>query len=966
MAEPGEPEAEAPSLRARLAGLSPAQRALFEALAAESGVLPARGGPEQGKRSAHEADAGSEVARGADPASTTAAGGPETRVGNTEAGTARGARTGSKAAATGATRGAESDGVVTARGAAHREARGVPRTARRPLSYAQERAWVGDVLGHRAHPIAAAFRVRGPLDLDSLTRARDLVDARHDSLRTVYGQQGGAPWQEVRPARPRALPLEPCPPAALEERLAAFRRSTIDLARGPVWSLRLLRLAPEEHALLLAVHPIVADGVALGILLRELGQAYAACRAGVAPWPPLSRQVPELAARERARALHDTDRAWWRGRLAPPLPGDGLARRTRTRRSGAMRRQAWALPADAAARLRGRACEAGVTPFVALLAGFAALLQRWSGQPELVVGTSIALRTERASEGLIGNFANDLVLRLDAAGDPRFEAWLTRVAAVCREAFAHSALPFQEVVKSAGGPRDPRRAPLFQTLFVVRDRPAAALSLEGLGLERLTLPPGPSPYELVVELVAPAAGPMHGELKYAEELFAAPTISALAEQLTKLLTEAAERPETRLSAFALAGPPPARPEAKEEARRSHSPPTPDDPRQGELLALWRRVLGRRNEDGGTDRSEGGAGSTPGRAETGPTHRPGGGAGFTRFTPARPAGRTGVRPPGSTPAHALDEDFFAAGGSSLQLAELLIRVEERFGVEVPVSDFYEDPTPGLLLRCLTGPARALPGCVVPLQPEGAGRPFFFLHAGDGFALLGLELARALGAERPVYGLRSPGLDGRTEPLASMPAIAAAYLEALRAVQPHGPLSFGGWCMGALLALEMACQLEERGDGPGTVAVISTDAYWKRIGGLRDQLELHRRELAGRGLAGAAGYVLERLSYRRHRLLCRLARRVRPLFAAAGRRPPPGLVRAAVAEQNFRASLSYTPRRFGGRLVYFQGDGDVLRDPRPFWEPLVGELTIVRVPGAHGGLLRAPHVTGLAEALGAELA
>ena len=309
-----------------------------------------------------------------------------------------------------------------------------------------------------------------------------------------------------------------------------------------------------------------------------------------------------------------------------------------------------------------------------------------------------------------------------------------------------------------------------------------------------------------------------------------------------------------------------------------------------------------------------------------------------------------------------DDFFSSGGSSLKAMQLLTGIEEDLGLTVDLAAFAERPTLQGLLEKLRAPRGGRSSSLVPWQPNGKRVPFFFLHDGLGHAVLAQGLARSMSEDQPLYGLQSRGLDGREEPLTTIGSMAAHYIDTIKTVQPHGPYRVGGFCMGALLALEVACQLRHGGEEVSHLVVFSTDAFWKRVSGIRDQAELHRREIAGRGIGGAVRYIGSRVHFRLYRLFSHGVILLKRFYDASGRSLPPRLRYAYIAQLNYRSSWRYQPRRFDGTISYFQGDADRLRDPIPFWAELAtGGVEIHTVSGELERMFTPPHVAHLAGAL-----
>jgi acyl transferase domain-containing protein/non-ribosomal peptide synthetase component F len=366
-----------------------------------------------------------------------------------------------------------------------------------PLSFAQQRLWFLEQLepGDPAYNVPAAVLLTGALDVRALAASLDETVVRHETLRTTFGP-AEEPVQRIAPPSPVPLPLidlAELPPVrresearrhAVEEALRPF-----DLARGPLLRATLLRLDRSRHVVLLTMHHIAGDGWSSGILVRELAALYSAFMAGrPSPLPALPVCYADfvLWQREHLRgAALESQLAFWRSALAgaPPaleLPTD----RVRPARASGRGSLLWA---SVAAQRTGALAElgrrAGATPFMTLLAVFFAWLHRYSGQTDLVVGTPIANRRRPELEGLIGFFANTLVLRVELPpGDPTFVGLLAAVREAALSAYAHQDLPFERLVEELAPERSLARTPLFQVMFLLHSGPFGEHELPGLTL----------------------------------------------------------------------------------------------------------------------------------------------------------------------------------------------------------------------------------------------------------------------------------------------------------------------------------------------------------------------------------------------------------------------------------------------------------------------------------------------------
>ncbi|MEW5928741.1 MAG: non-ribosomal peptide synthase/polyketide synthase [Gemmatimonadota bacterium] len=459
---------------------------------------------------------------------------------------------------------------VREKGAAGAPAPSIPRrsgTGPSPLSFAQRRLWFIQQLDpeNAAYNAVAATRLDGALDARALRRALAAVVERHEALRTVIVLVGGEPAQQVLADMRVELEVEEMTAVPEADREAEVERRTrreqgrpFDLAAGPLLRATLLRLAPERHVLLLAMHHVVSDGWSRGVIVREISEAYTAGVRGEEPrLPELPVQYPDYAAWQRERMRGDVlagQLGYWTDRLAGApealeLPTD---RPRPPVQSFAGRTHRFRLPGGAAEALRVLGREEGATPFMVLLAAWKALLARYTGQTDLVVGTPVANRGRSETEGLVGFFANTLALRTDLGGEPTFREALRRVRATALGAYAHEELPFERLVEELHPGRDLSRSLVFQVMFLLDESPARPFRLPGLELAPVEVDTGTSMFDLTLG-VDRSDGGLAARLEYSTALFDAPTIVRMAEHLCVLLGDAAARPDAPVWELALAG-----------------------------------------------------------------------------------------------------------------------------------------------------------------------------------------------------------------------------------------------------------------------------------------------------------------------------------------------------------------------------------------------------------------------------
>ncbi|MBW8873686.1 MAG: non-ribosomal peptide synthase/polyketide synthase [Acidobacteria bacterium] len=436
-----------------------------------------------------------------------------------------------------------------------------------PLSFAQERLWFIDQLepGSPLYNVAAALRVEGPLDSGALALTLGEIVRRHEALRTVFASRAGAPVQVIQPAEPFLFPimdLSALPESAREAlALASLRDEAdrpFDLTRGPLLRGVLLRLAEEDHAVALTLHHIASDGWSMGVLVREVAVLYPAFAARrPSPLPELPMQYADFSVWQRSwlrGEVLEQEIDWWRRQLAglPPLlelPTDrprpavlsyrGVARPVR-------------LPAGLTRQMEALARREGATLFMVLLAGFQALLARYSGQDDLAVGSPVAGRTHRELEPLIGFFVNTLVLRGDLTGTPTFRELLGRVRETALAAWLHQDVPFEKLVEELAPERSLAHAPLFQGMLVLQNAPIENLEIENLRLRPLNVEAATAKFDLTVNLSEHDGG-LLGIVEHATDLFDATTVERLLAGFERLLAAAVAGPDLRAAELPLLG-----------------------------------------------------------------------------------------------------------------------------------------------------------------------------------------------------------------------------------------------------------------------------------------------------------------------------------------------------------------------------------------------------------------------------
>ncbi len=437
-----------------------------------------------------------------------------------------------------------------------------------PASFAQSRLWYIDQWQPNSplYNVADAYRLKGPLDVDILNRCLTEIARRHEVLRTRFVAPEGLPLQVIEPPSPIASTLRDLsaePRAEVEARLQALITAEVHrpfrLDELPLWRSLLIRLAPDEHVWVLTIHHIIYDAWSGQILHRELAALYRAFSQGQpSPLPELGIQYADFSVWQRKQAhspLFREQLEFWRSRLsgAPALlelPAD-RPRPSEMTTSGATVRTE--LPAELDAALTSFSRAQRVTPFVTLLAAFAATLYRISGQSDLVIAAPVANRTQVEIEPLLGFFVNTLALRIDVSGRPSFRRLVERVRDVVFDALDHQDLPFERLVEELQPQRALTHTPIFQVLFQLNEIGRVPLLFDDISVEETPFDYGVARMDLAVTLNRSSAG-LRGFAIYNSDLFDAATIQSQLAAFAALLEKALANPDCPVEQLPLLAP----------------------------------------------------------------------------------------------------------------------------------------------------------------------------------------------------------------------------------------------------------------------------------------------------------------------------------------------------------------------------------------------------------------------------
>jgi amino acid adenylation domain-containing protein len=442
----------------------------------------------------------------------------------------------------------------------------IPRSGELPLSSAQMRLWLFDQLepASSAYNIPIQHEFKGHFDLAAFERSVSEIVRRHEALRTSYLKVDGRPVQKINPPELFRIPLvdlRSLPEAAREQEVARLvsmdARQPYDLGNAPLMRARLLKLAPDEHVLLLNFHHIAFDWWSVGVFEKELAALYDSFLRGeeASPLPELPLQYVDFAAWQRQwlqGEILQEQLAYWQKKLSGTLPVLELP--TDHPRPAIQTYNGSFL----CSTLSGKLTESlkilsqreGLTLFTTLLAAFKVLLQRYTGQDDIVVGAPIAGRNSAEIEGLIGFFVNTVVMRTDLSGDPTFRQLLRRVQETTLGAYAHQDLPFDKLVEVLNPERNASHSPMFTVMLSMLNTPVQPLHLSGLQHRRVLPTNGASKFDLTLFAIEEPQG-LSFICEYNTDLFRADAIERLLGHLEVLLEGIVSDPDRRLSELPL-------------------------------------------------------------------------------------------------------------------------------------------------------------------------------------------------------------------------------------------------------------------------------------------------------------------------------------------------------------------------------------------------------------------------------
>ncbi|MBW4564792.1 MAG: amino acid adenylation domain-containing protein [Mojavia pulchra JT2-VF2] len=436
----------------------------------------------------------------------------------------------------------------------------ISRSGNIPLSYAQQRLWYLDQMqpNNTAYNICNGVRVIGSLNIPALEQSLDEIIRRHEILRTNFISERGQPIQVIAPSLNLKLSI-----IDLSKLLDAEREQTahnlaiqeaekpFNLDTEPLLRITLLRLSETEYVLFFTMHHIISDGWSMGVLIKELVALYEAFSLGQpSPLPEILIQYADFAIWQHQWLQGEVLEqllSYWQQQLQN-LPTLKLATDyprpiTPTYQGSA---QLFTFSPTLSQQIKILSNQQGVTLFMTLQAAFATLMHYYSEQDDIVIGTDVANRNQGETEGLIGFFVNQLVLRTKFDGNPSFQEILERVREVTLDAYAHQDLPFDKLVEAINPERNLHSTPLFQVKLILQNTPTNALNISGLTFQTLETETKTATFDLLFDIRVTEHG-LTGLLKYSTDLFAAKTIARMLKHFETILSQIVDKPNVKIN-----------------------------------------------------------------------------------------------------------------------------------------------------------------------------------------------------------------------------------------------------------------------------------------------------------------------------------------------------------------------------------------------------------------------------------
>jgi thioesterase domain-containing protein/NRPS condensation-like uncharacterized protein len=824
-----------------------------------------------------------------------------------------------------------------------------------PATPGQERFWLLHQMrsGNHALNMPIAWSCQGKLDRDLTAAALAELVRRHESLRTTFEEVGGQLSQVIHPPFEVALPVEDLQHLAKDARqqradeiIRREARVKMDLERGPLFFVRLIRMGVDEHILLVTIHHSICDGWSNGVVLRDFAAIYDSLVRDVPPsLPALPIQFGDFAVwldqwrkgTEPAESLK-----YWRETLGGGFTPLRLQRdfpSVEAEEQGDI--ETLLLTPELVQQARDFCAARGVTLYMLLLSVYAATLYRLAGQGDLLIGTPCANRRQETEE-LIGPFSNPQVIRMRMEKRHSLGTVLEQVRTWALGSVAHQNLPFEDLNEDEFFTRAQNQISL-QVYFIYQKAFMQAQHTSTLDILPLrSVSPGTT-FELLLSIVERTEGPRL-QLEYNPGFFRVSTIQGILQLYVRTLEAMLSDTEAPVAEALAEGKSRQQPMAassgeaqRETIEQAHNPNAhssedlsqgapkddhpsadrvaPSDPLELQIAGIWETAMGLRGMS--------------------------------------------VR-----------DSFFELGGQSLAAMRIVSRINKTYSLDFGLAALFSGYTVERMAELVRKRLAAnSSSSIVPMQPTGTAAPLFIIHGAGGNIIRFYHLAALAGTGHPIYGIQAQSLLAGQPALLRLEDQAAFYLAEIREIQPKGPYYFLGYSYGGTVAFEIAQQLHASGEQVELLGMLDSRqrdcmVMVQKKDSVLEQLDRRIARFVGNFVSLSLG---EKVDYLRQKLFTRTLRRIYTVAAALGFRSVPSFMKSA-DDISWVAAINYRPRPWAGPITLFRAS--VQPDPRLpqdlGWTPLAeGGVELYELPGDHDLVFREPNIQVLASQLRARL-
>ena len=804
--------------------------------------------------------------------------------------------------------------------------------------------------------ITVAHHLVGSLDTNALEFGVRTVLQRHEALRSRFNLLNGA-WQQQIVDVPEvvlpAIDLSDMPAEQRRQKALELIRQDVktpfDLSTGPLLRAHLVKLAPTDHVFFLTVHHVAADAWSVNLLLQEVVSAYISEAQNATPdLPHLSIQYADFAhwqidwlqTEDAQKQLTYWEKSFENDPVPLELPVD---RNVSAVQSVEGRSKTIYLSEQLTAELKTFSLEQKLTPFTIFMSAFKALIYRYTSQNDMIVCAPIAGRNRVEVEPLIGYFNNVIAIRSSISDDMTYSVLADQIAKSSMAASDHQDIPFEVVADL----QTLKKVPLTRAFFTFQDALTQAFSIPGIRSESIEIDSVGADFNLSI-FVEQKGDDLAVVAEYKKHLFDETSISRLLTNYLEVLSTISSDPFIRLGDLPKYEMPSRETESTTEAavttlasngvsdssdelpavvssEISTSPISANDDLEQVLKRIWQRVL-------------------------------------------------------DLPDVGLHDNFFEIGGHSLMAVNMFNEIQKYVGeLDLPLAALLEAPTIASLAQRIRN-SDELDWSPLAIIQSGKGTiPIFCIHGAGGNVLLYRDLAIQLGPNQTVYGLQSQGMDGQRPILGRIEDMAALYTEAIRRTFPSGPYLLVGYCMGGVVALEIAQRLQKQGAEVALLSMLETynwmkapkETAWVKWKYRYEKVVFHIRNyylLSGYEKKLFRAEKMAELKRRRKIWRGKLVNRLRPKKLIEATSDGPNLrALAAVWRANDEAVYHYEPEEYHDRILLFlpRQEYSYHKGEGLHWEGVARNLERHVLSVYPGGMLIQPFVKELAQALRAEI-